>query len=88
MKKVIISALFLTAFSSGLFAKETIEAPVVEKEVLTSNAIVTPSEDDEYCTNISFQVCGDGWAMTFSGYACAASEGDLYDKIDAAQSDC
>jgi hypothetical protein len=83
MKKLLFSALFLTAFSSGLFAKQEAETPVsgiscvISNEKKDTEVIVL-----EECTNVSFQYCGDWGQATWTGTICSDTLEDVLDYVD------
>ena len=83
MKKVIISALFLVAFSTGLLAKQAVEVPIIEKEV--------PKVEESnilYCANIVTYICFGGETYYINGYSCSQTEDSFYEMSDAMMSTC
>ena len=84
MKKFIFCFLCLIAFNYVGFANTTIEEKATD--VIICEA--TDEDEDEYCTNISFQICLGDVVITVSGYFCASSEDALYDSVDALSDEC
>jgi hypothetical protein len=95
MKKIILSALFVTAFSMGLFAKGSVEVPAITKaalEVSTTIEAIDCFEEEvnaplvTVCTNTYIPVCsGSETVYYFPATVCAANQEALNNLISSFQ---
>ncbi len=104
MKKVIFSTLFVAAFSCGLFAKQAVESPIIQKGALDVSKVNTEFSfsmkatclsgsfelDDQYCTTTSFVFCDDATGDQFvvTGVVCFNAESTVYTFLDYMSSGC
>ncbi len=100
MKKLIVSALFLTAFSGGLFAnravnplmisKNTLQSPATNKKQLNEAVCFTKNSNKaiavQVCTNAPIPICSNGVAIAYvSMTLCASTESALLNLISSFQ---
>ena len=83
MKKLILSALFVSAFSMGLFAKGSVEVPAVSAlEVSVTLETTQLVEEEDECITTYIPICSDGVAIDWIVVRiCAPNPYDLADSM-------
>jgi hypothetical protein len=83
MKKLLFSALFLTTFSSGLFAKQEVEVPLLDKSISKVNDELLLSKDDVECSSVPIPICEDGVVIGhITMTVCSPNLPDFIEKFD------
>jgi hypothetical protein len=95
MKKIILSALLMSAFSIGLFAKGNVKMPIIEKGTFEVSTAIKVEQGFKQkvskplvnvCTSTWLPICAGGRTVGYmSAYVCAADHTALYNLLSSFQ---